>query len=298
MVNGATPPEVPIDAELVQRLLAAQFPRLAGLPVSRFGNGWDNEIFSLGDDLLARLPRREAAVAFARNEHVWLARLAPRLPLPVPAAVHLGSPGGGYPWPWSVVPRFPGSAAAVTPPDDQSVTARELAGFLRTLHVPAPADAPRNPYRGIPLSEAVGKFEIRRERLDARLRDGGFDHDRLVALHTAGMDAEPFTGPLPWMHGDLHPGNVLVHDGAVSAVIDWGDLCAGDPAGDLQIAWMLFDRPARVEFLASYGADDLPGLEARARAWAVHSAFVYLDNDGGDPLMTLMGVATLRRLLD
>ena len=298
MVNGATPPEVPIDAELVRRLVAAQFPRLEGLPVSRFGNGWDNEIFSLGDDLLVRMPRREAAVGFARNEHTWLPVLAPSLTLSVPAAVHTGEPGERYPWPWSVVPRFAGDPAAVSPPAEQSVTARTLAAFLRALHVPAPVDAPRNPYRGIPLSEALGKFEIRRRRLAPRLRDEGFDVDRLVHLFMSGMDGFPFDGPRCWMHGDVHPGNVLVHGGEIAAVIDWGDVCAGDPAGDLQITWMLFDRPARGEFLAAYGAEAHLGLAGRARAWAVHSAFVYLDNDEGDPLMTRMGFTTLRRLLD
>lgn len=298
MVNGATPPEVPIDAELVRRLVGAQIPRLEGLPVSRFGNGWDNEIFSLGDDLLVRLPRREAAVGFARNEHAWLPALAPSLTLPVPAAVHVGEPGEGYPWPWSVVPRFSGDPAAMSPPADQSATARTLAAFLRALHVPAPVDAPRNPYRGIPLHDAVDRFAIRRRRLAPRLRDEGFDVDRLVHLFMSGMDGFPFDGPRCWMHGDLHPGNVLVHGGEVAAVIDWGDVCAGDPAGDLQVAWMLFDRPARGEFLSAYGAEAHLGLAGRARAWAVHSAFVYLDNDEGDPLMTRMGVTTLRRLLD
>ena len=298
MVNGASPPEVPISVDLVRELLTAQHPDLLSPAIAHFGNGWDNEIFSLGDDLLVRMPRRAAAVPFARNEQFWLPRIAAGLPLPVPAAVRLGEPGAGYPWPWSVVPRFPGSAAAVTPPVDQSATARALAAFLRTLHVTAPPDAPTNPFRGIPLWDTVDKFQVRRERLRFRLIDEGFDVDRLVHTYMSGMDGFGFHEEPKWLHGDLHPGNVLVHDGAVSAVIDWGDLCAGDPACDLQIAWMLFDPPAREEFLASYGVDDHLGLAGRARAWAVHSAFVYLDNDGGDPLMTLMGVTTLRRLLD
>lgn len=298
MVNGASPPEVPVGIDIVRGLLEAQHPDLAGLELAHFGNGWDNEILALGDDLLVRMPRRAAAVPFARNEHLWLPRIAAGLPLPVPAAVRLGEPGGGYPWPWSVVPRFPGSAAAVSPPDDQTAAARALASFLRALHVTAPPDAPTNPFRGIPLSDTAGKFDVRRERLAPRLADEGFDVDRLVHAYMSGLDGFAFDGAPKWLHGDLHPGNVLVHGGAVGAVIDWGDLCAGDPACDLQIAWMLFDEPARGEFLASYGADGHLGLAGRARAWAVQSAFVYLDNDEGDPLMTSMGVTTLRRLLD
>lgn len=298
MVNGGSAAEVPINENIVRALLSAQHPHLADLPIERFGNGWDNDIFSLGDDLLVRLPRREAAVQFARNEQVWLPRLAPALPLPVPAAVHLGLPAEEYPWPWAVVPKYPGEPAAVTPPADQSAAARTLAGFLRALHTTAPPNAPSNPFRGIPLRDAAHKFAVRRDRLAKRLFGEGFDADRLQRMYMEGMDSSPFDGPRLWLHGDLHPGNVLVHSGEVNAVIDWGDVCAGDHAGDLQIAWMLFDRPAREEFLAAYGADEHPGLTDRARSWAVHSAFVYLDNDDGDSLMTLLGVTTLRRLCD
>jgi Ser/Thr protein kinase RdoA (MazF antagonist) len=144
----------------------------------------------------------------------------------------------------------------------------------------------------------VEKFTLRLQRLTPRLADEGFNVDLLTDLYMSGMDSLAFEGPAVWLHGDLHPGNVLVHEGEVHAVIDWGDLCAGDPASDLQIAWMLFDRAARDEFLSAYGAEHHLGLSARARAWAVLSAFVYLDNDAGDPLMTLLGVMTLRRLCD
>jgi aminoglycoside phosphotransferase (APT) family kinase protein len=295
MVNGASPPEVPIDEGLVRRLLAAQHPDLAALSVTRFGNGWDNEIFALGETLLVRMPRREAAVPFARHEHEWLPRIAPGLPVEVPAPVRLGEPGRGYPWPWSVVPRFGGEPAAITPFGDEVVMAREFAAFLAALHDPAPPDAPTNPFRGVPLARAAERFVIRRERLANRLRDEGRDTARLFGMFDEGLHAPVHAGPAVWMHGDLHPGNVLVHGGRIAAVIDWGDMCAGDPAGDLQVAWMLFGPSARQVLLDNCGA--APSITARARAWAVHSAFVYLDNDAGDPLMTRIGNMTLDRLL-
>jgi aminoglycoside phosphotransferase (APT) family kinase protein len=297
MVNGASPPEVPIDERLVVGLLEDQHPDLAGLPVTRFGNGWDNEIFALGESLLVRMPRRAAAVPFARNEHEWLARIAPGLPVAVPAPVRLGEPGRGYPWPWCVVPRFGGEPAATVPFADEVEAARDLAAFLVALHVRAPDGAPTNPYRGIALTEVVDRFEIRRDRLVPRLRAEGRDTVMLEHMFFSGMDAMAHPGPEVWMHGDLHPGNVLVHRGRTAAVIDWGDLCVGDPAGDLQVAWMLFGPAAREAFRDSYGTDADPWLTSRARAWAVHSAFVYLDNDAGDPLMTRIGNMTLDRLL-
>ena len=295
MVNGASPPEVPIDEGLVRRLLAAQHPDLAALSVTRFGNGWDNEIFALGESMLVRMPRREQAVPFARHEHEWLTHIAPSLPVAVPAPVRLGEPGEGYPWPWSVVPRFAGEPAAAAPFGDETATAREFAAFLAALHVPAPPDAPANPFRGVPLARAAERFAIRRERLANRLRDEGRDTARLFGMFDEGLHAPVHAGPAVWMHGDLHPGNVLVHGGRIAAVIDWGDMCAGDPAGDLQVAWMLFGPAAREVLLDNCGAD--PSIAARARAWAVHSAFVYLDNDAGDPLMTRLGNMTLDRLL-
>ena len=295
MVNGASPPEVPIDEGLVRRLLTAQHPDLAALSVTRFGNGWDNEIFALGESMLVRMPRREQAVPFARHEHEWLTHIAPSLPVAVPAPVRLGEPGEGYPWPWSVVPRFAGEPAAAAPFGDEATTAREFAAFLAALHVPAPPDAPTNPFRGVPLARAAERFAIRRERLANRLRDEGRDTARLLGMFDEGLHAPAHAGPAVWMHGDLHPGNVLVHGGRIAAVIDWGDMCAGDPAGDLQVAWMLFGPAAREVLLDNYGAD--PSIAARARAWAVHSAFVYLDNDAGDPLMARLGNMTLDRLL-
>lgn len=301
MVNAGSSSEVTIDEPLVRTLLTTQCPQLAGEDVSAmdlapFANGWDNDIWSLGRDWLVRLPRRAAAAELVVNEQRWLPLLAPRLSLPVPSPVFAGSPQGGYPWHWSVVPRFAGDTAARSPLADAQSEAVRLAGFLRDLHHAAPVDAPVNPFRGLPVGEIAGKYRVRRERQHDRLVREGRDVARLDRMMEIGSRAPLHDGPPLMLHGDLHIGNVLVDGGSLSAVIDWGDICAGDPACDLQVAWMMFDADARDVFLGAYG-EGFPGLAMRSRAWAVHSALVYMDNDEGDPLMTLMANTVLDRLL-
>src|SRR5215469_1600905 len=132
--------EVDVSPDLVRRLLAAQQPDLAHLPVTMMAHGWDNVMCLVGDDLVARLPRREMSVNCLVNEQRWLPSLAPRLPLPVPAPVRAGRPGLGYPWPWSIVPFLPGRPAAGNPPADLRDAAAGLARFLAALHAPAVAD--------------------------------------------------------------------------------------------------------------------------------------------------------------
>src|SRR5262245_2189646 len=144
--------EVSVSPELVRRLLAAQQPDLAHLPVQPMAHGWDNLMYRLGGELAVRLPRRAAAARLIMHEQRWLPAIAPRLPLPVPAPVRTGRPALGYPWPWSIVPFLPGQMAAREPPADPAGAAASLGGFLAALHAPAPADAPVNPIRGIPLA--------------------------------------------------------------------------------------------------------------------------------------------------
>jgi aminoglycoside phosphotransferase (APT) family kinase protein len=144
--------EVDVSPELVRRLLAAQEPDLAQLPVEVMANGWDNLMCRLGGQLAVRLPRRAVAARLLQHEQRWLPVLAPRLPLPTPAPVRAGQPALGYPWPWSVVPYLPGQVAARTPPADPRAGAASLGGFLGALHAPAPPDAPANAVRGVPLA--------------------------------------------------------------------------------------------------------------------------------------------------
>jgi hypothetical protein len=156
-VNRMPAAEVEVSAELVRRLLAGQHPDLARLPVEFLANGWDNELYRVGDGLVARLPRRALGAEIIKNEQRWLPGLAPRLPLPIPYPERIGEPGRGYPYSWSVVPYLPGTPAAEAS-FDPATAAVAVGGFLGALHVPAPADAPANPFRGVPLADRQGSF--------------------------------------------------------------------------------------------------------------------------------------------
>lgn len=285
--------EVDVDEGLVRSLLAAQHPDLAALPLVEVDAGWDNTLWRLGDELLVRLPRRSMAAALTRHEQRWLPELAPRLPLPVPAPVRVGRPSDDYPWCWSVVPWLhgsPGDRTAVTDPVD---AAGRLGRFLRSLHHDAPPDAPQNPYRGVPLSQRAGRFNERLATLATEI-----DAEATLAVWDRALAAEPWTGPPTWVHGDLHPGNALVAEGTLAAVVDFGDLCAGDPATDLAGAWMLLPAPAWRTFAAAYGGIDAD-LESRSLGWAALFALMLLGIGLDDrPSYEAVARSTLARVLE
>ena len=268
--------EVEIDDALVRRLLAAQHPDLAGLPLQRAGHGWDNVLFRLGDDLAVRLPRRIEAAHLVEHEQRWLPLLAADLPLPTSRPERVGTPGLGYPWRWSVVPWFPGNAALETPPVDAGDAADALGGFLARLHRPAPPDAPPNPYRGVALS-ARPPMAVALERVAARGRElpAGTSREALCDRWSEFVAVPAWPGPPQWLHGDMHPGNLIVDRGRLTGVVDWGDLCAGDPATDLAVGWLALPAPVRPRFRAAYGDVD-DDTWARAEGWALGLAVAYL----------------------
>ena len=282
------PAEHHIDEALVRRLLGSQCPDLAELPLQFGAAGWDNQMVRVGDRHVARLPRRTVGDRLVLHEQRWLPEIAPRLPLPVPTPLVSGVPEHGYPWHWSVCPWLPGTTAAVSPPDDEAATADTLAAFLMALHHPAPVDAPTNEFRGVPLATRAEAFESRLSRL-------GDDHTSRQ-LHDWWVDvaAIPAANVEPvLLHGDLHPANLLVHDGRLAAVVDFGDICGGDPATDLAVAWMLFGHPGRDRFFSTLGTD--PGTRRRAAGWAAVLALAFLADDGGP--MTPIGRRTIDALL-
>ncbi len=298
MADNMPAAEVAVDDALVRRLLASQFPEGAGLPLQLAANGWDNVVYRLGDHRAVRLPRRLAGAELVVNEQRWLPVLAPRLPLPVPAPVLTGLPAEGYPWPWSVVPWFPGGIAAVTPPADAGEAADSLGRFAAALHQPAPPDAPVNPVRGCPLAQRHEAVTERLARVGPGLAPG--EPEALAAAWANGLAAPAWGGPPRWLHGDLHPANILVDDGRLSAVIDFGDLAAGDPATDLAVAWMLFDdEPTRVRFLgAAGGAGGYPDAATvtRARAWSVNLALAMAASSADNPTMATVARRTIANL--
>ena len=289
--SGIPPAEVDISSSLVRKLVASQHPDLASLEVRLSGNGWDNATYRLGSDLAARLPRREEGVDLILKEQRWLPEISRLLPGLVPAPVRTGVAGSGYPWPWSVVPWVPGRDAVDTPLPASG--AAEFGESIRKLHQRGPADAPRNPYRGVPLINRAPSVEPRLARID-------FSGIRVSRAQVAGVwersRAVPVDTPDVWIHGDLHPRNIVVSDGRLSAMVDWGDLCVGDPANDLAAAWMLFEPAAHQSLRRAYGAISDATWE-RARGWAVSFGVILIDGGSGhDEAWADVGRRTLERV--
>jgi aminoglycoside phosphotransferase (APT) family kinase protein len=290
MAANMPPAEVVVTPALVRSLLSDQRPDLADRDISLLAHGWDNETFRVGDDLVARMPRRDMAAGLVENEARWLPLLASRLTVPVSAPSFLGEPGHGYPWRWVLVPWIPGESAALSEIDHDHV-AVALAEFLRCLHVPAPADAPVNPFRSTPLQV---RDEAARSRI--QLLSDEMDTERVTGIWDESLGLPEHAGPKVWLHGDLHPHNILVIDGRLSAVIDFGDICRGDPAIDLAIGWTLFPSDARRRFREHYGGDE--ALWGRARGWALHYALSFLANSADNPTMACLGAIGVNRLLE
>ncbi len=258
--DGDPGPEV--GPELVAGLLRRQHPDLADLPLSWAAQGWDNVTFRLGPDLAVRVPRRRLAADLIGHEQRWLPLLGPTVPIATPVPIRVGAPDAAFPWRWSVVPWFRGEAATTAALDPGAV-AVQLVELFRALHRPAPPAAPRNPARGIPLSG-------RREGVERALAELGSRVDAAAVreLWERCEAAPPWPNEPRWLHGDLHPANLVVRDGRLAAVVDWGDLGAGDPATDLAIAWTLLPPDARDAVLAGAAPGDR-ATWVRSRGWAL-----------------------------
>ena len=288
---GTPEADFQISASLVRALLEQQHPDLAGLPIQPLDAGWDNTMFRLGDQYCVRLPRREAAAVLIENEQTWTPLLASRLALPIPFPDRFGKPGPGYPWKLSVLPWLPGTPADLAEPNpNQSVV---LAEFLRSLHAPAPPEAPENSARGVPLHQRAAAIENRMRRL--RLKTDLITQAVRRTWETA-LQA-PCAESSKWLHGDLHARNILVEDGAITGVIDWGDITSGDVATDLASIWMLFsEQTARQKALSEY-ADISEDTLRRAKGWAALFGVVLLDSGLIDhPRHARMGEQILRRV--
>jgi aminoglycoside phosphotransferase (APT) family kinase protein len=283
---------VQIHEGLLRQLLAAEHPDLAELPLRQVDAGFDNELWRLGDDLAVRIPRRALAAELLSNEQRWLPRLSRRLPLPVPAPVRVGRPSELYPWPWSVVPWLAGDPGDQVPVADARDAGHRLGRFLAALHRPAPPSAPFNPFRSIPLSDRADAFELRLPTLP-----GGAEQRQLRQVWDRAAGAGSHGGPPVWIHGDLHPANTLIAGGTLVGVIDFGDLCAGDPATDVGAVWLLLPPDGVGPFAAAYGAFD-PALAQRALGWAGLFGLMLLElGTHGRPTYARMARAALDRVL-
>jgi aminoglycoside phosphotransferase (APT) family kinase protein len=274
--------EVELTAEVVRALLLDQHPDLAERHLSLGARGWDNQLWRLGDDLAVRLPwQTDAADLLLLKESTWVPVLAPLLPLPIPVPQRLGQPTERYPHPWIVTTWVPGTSADRASVTNGSQAAESLAAFLAALHQPAPDSAPEGRFgRGGPLAQ----FAEGVERSIAGLSDivnsfaettptPDLDSNAVRAIWEDALAAPSWEGPPLWLHGDLHPANVATSGGDLCGVIDFGDLCAGDPALDLAAAWILLPGATSIERFRTanpLAADD--ATWRRARGWAVWRA--------------------------
>jgi aminoglycoside phosphotransferase (APT) family kinase protein len=241
-----------------------------------------------------RVPRIRAAAALILSEQTWLPWLAERLPVAVPLPVRHGSPGPGFPWPWSVVPWLAGRTADREPldPGQASLFGR----FLASLHRPPPPGFPRNDWRGVPLASLT---EAVAPKL-AALAEAGV---ALPVPYEAVLDrwrhaiSAPADVADTCIHGDLHPRNIVVRDGTLAAVLDWGDMTAGDPAADLAAAWLLFPVTAHAAIWSAYGRPVTADTMTRARGWAIFFGTALLDSGlASDPALAAIGRRTLERV--
>jgi aminoglycoside phosphotransferase (APT) family kinase protein len=264
--------EADIDADLVRRLLRGQFPQWSELPLERLASGGTvNAIYRLGAGLTVRLPLTEPGTDALEAEKKWLHRLAPLLPVTIPAVVATGTPAQGYPWSWAVHRWIEGEPAVegrLTRPD---LLARDVAGFVSAMRKVGLTAGPAA-YRGVPLATADRATRAAIEAL--RRTSEPFDADLAVAAWTRALAAPPWTGPACWAHSDLMPSNLLVADGRLTAVLDFSTAGIGDPACDLIPAWNLLPAAARDIFRDAAGIDD--AAWARGRGWALSMAVIQL----------------------
>ncbi|MBB3678009.1 aminoglycoside phosphotransferase family protein [Modestobacter versicolor] len=260
-----------IDVPLVRRLVRAQFPEWGQLPVRPVtSSGWDNRTFRLGEEMLVRLPSAEGYAAAVGKEQRWLPHLARHLPLPVPVPLAQGAPGQGYPWSWSVYRWLDGEDARTAAVTDLTAFAADVAAFLTALQqVDASGGPPPGPHswwRGAPLAH----YDAETRRAIDVLSDV-VDRAAVTAVWDRAL-ATTWERPPRWFHGDVAAGNLLVRDGRLAAVLDFGTSGVGDPACDLVIAWTLFDGGSRTAFRGGLALD--PETWARGRGWALWKALL------------------------
>jgi aminoglycoside phosphotransferase (APT) family kinase protein len=285
-------PEVTVDEAFARRLIAAQFPDVALDSLRLIGDGWDNTVWLVDERWAFRFPRRQLAIPGVEREIRALAALAPRLPLPVPAPVFVGEPADGFPWPFFGARFLPGNEPLGLSEEQRAGLARPLGEFLRALHRSDVPDLPPDPFGRGDMAIRVPQA---RERLAALAAEGLWHAPSSVAAVLDAAAALPTADATVVCHGDLHLRHLLVDDtGAAACVIDWGDLCRGDPSIDMPLVWALL--PNRDEFLAAYGpVTDDQLLRARVLALFLCAVLALYANHEGMPALEREALAGLDR---
>lgn len=292
--------EVIVDPEWARSLIATQFSELAAASIELIGVGWDNTVFAVDGRWAFRFPRRAVAVPGVEREIAVLPHIASLLPVAVPEPRYVGRPDRGYPWPFFGAPLLDGSEATLAFDDEaRSRLAPLLGGALRRLHAARPpAILPHDPMGRVDMARRVPFAEQRLAELDHAGLPAPYDELRAVLDAGRGVPPSPRRAIV---HGDLHVRHVLVDPAAevpLRGIIDWGDVCAGDPAMDLAIGWMLFREPERARFLDAYGPME-PDQVARARVVAVFLAATLARYGAaeGSPMLRDESLAALERII-
>ncbi len=265
-----------IDAALAQRLVATQFPQWAHVPVKPVDvGGWDNRTFRLGDTMSIRLPSAQCYADKVHKEQTWLPRLAPQLSIAIPQPIAVGKPSAEYPWHWSIYRWLEGTSANLLPDArlNLPLIAQDLAQFLYELHAIDATDVPlvggpHNFYRG----DSTKVYDTQTREALTQL-EGVIDTHAATDLWNKAISSEWHKKPV-WIHGDLSAGNILIDNGRLAAVIDFGGMGIGDPACDLVIAWTFLHGESREVFKSLVPLD--PDTWTRARGWALWKALITL----------------------
>ena len=268
-----------VTTQQVRALIDSQFPQWAVLDVQPVElSGWDNRSFRLGDEMLIRMPSAERYVAQVEKEHRWLPALAPLLPVPIPAPLALGQPGEDYPFCWSIYRWLEGEPLARHLDGvDLSVIAIDVAAFLQALHG---IDAPAGPPAGAHNFHRGGSLAVYEEEARASAARLSNEVDQALAMEIWQLAlSSRWQGQGVWVHGDIAEGNLLVQDGRLSAVIDFGSSGVGDPSSDLILAWNVLDAESRAVFRRALDLDE--ATWQRGRGWALWKALIVLDSERG-----------------
>ncbi|CAN7535578.1 aminoglycoside phosphotransferase family protein [Paenibacillus sp. LjRoot153] len=275
--------EIIIDLQLVQHLITSQFPQWAELSLRPVDSaGTDNAIYRLGEEMAVRLPRAEWAIGQVEKEQRWLPMLAQKIPVSIPVPLAQGVPTEDYPWFWSVYRWLDGENATVGQLASYYQAATALAQFIYAMQsidpTGGPAPGSHNSGRGEPLamrdSAVRDAIATLNPIIDTEIAEAAWD----LALH-----APAWQGQGVWIHGDLHPGNLLIDKGRLSAVIDFGTLGIGDPACDLMVAWTFLTAESREDFRTLLSVDEATWV--RGRGWALSFGLIayayYIDKNPG-----------------
>lgn len=285
-----------MDSALARRLLAEQFPDFGALPIRLLGSGWDNTVFAVGDEWVFRFPRKQVVITGIELEIDVLPDLATLLPVPIPVPQHIGVPSDAFPWPFFGARMLPGVELCEAPAMSRERLAVELGSFLKQLHSRAVMDAlgarlPENWTKRAEMQQRVPMIVDKLALLDELWHA---PKDVRALLDEAFALPPPEPGAV--CHGDLHFRHVLVEGDRVTGIIDWIDLCRGDPALDLQLVWSALPPEARSAFFGEYGdVDAATMLRARALALFFGTALLEFSHHEGLHSVEAEALASLDR---